>query len=126
MSKKYRPYLTLEELETIKFSVALRARGEDIKLLHYLDTYLLSIQAGLKKESYTAQGLGLANKILDEPSRYPPSARSTAKLMELFSDSGFAGLSQEEISRVQAYRYEYDLMNPEEEISYENFLMKGN
>lgn len=122
--KKYRPYFTLPELETISAHLRLGSNPPH-NLIRYIDKFISDAKEGYRKESHTLnprptleESLGFKLPSLDLESS-PSPQDSIEALMEQFKVSWFRGMSSSQIMRVQQYRYENDMMSPEEEIVWE-------
>jgi len=119
MTKKYRPYFTLPELEVI--SIGLKTvTPVHVDLIRYLDKYISDIKSGLRQENHTLlpsmeQKLGFTEPKND-------LGYSIESLIQTYNSSGFTLLNPAQIVLVQEYRYENDLMSSQEEIEYEKSM----
>lgn len=121
--KKYRPYFTLPELKEILDACKFSGSPKLIPSIKYLETYILGINSGLRQPNHTLKpSLGdmISGK---QDSSY--TGRPISTLMILYSDSGYSGMTLPEISATQEYRFDNDLMSPEEELHYSQTLLKG-
>lgn len=122
--KKYRPYFTLPELETISAHLRLGSNPPH-NLIRYVDKFISEAKEGYRKESHILnprptleESLGF-NPSLDLESSSSSHEIPIETLMEQFKVSWFRGMSSSQILRVQQYRYENDMMSPEEEPIWE-------
>jgi hypothetical protein len=125
MTKKYRPYLTLPNLEVISTSLkgsigALHpgSSTETLSLIRYIDKYISDIKSGLRESNHTlaptiSESLGLS----DAPKN--DLGYSLESLLETYNSTGFTLLNSAQITIILEYRYENDLMSEQEEIQYE-------
>jgi hypothetical protein len=125
MTKKYRPYLTLPNLEVIstslKGSIGASHPGsstETLSLIRYIDKYISDIKSGLRESNHTlaptiSESLGLS----DAPKN--DLGYSLESLLETYNSTGFTLLNSAQITIILEYRYENDLMSEQEEIQYE-------
>ena len=114
---KYRPYFTASELgEVIR---CVKVSSQNISLLKYLENYALKISHGVIVESLTLQPTLADSLELDSPDSPSPasleSKRSKAYAKWLSSPQTCTPL---EIELTHLYRFENDLMSPEEESIY--------
>jgi hypothetical protein len=119
---KYRPYLTLSELDTCISS--LRGTGANPALIQYLSTFRDKISVGRIAPQVTLKPslqdkLGFSQK---ELTTNLVSQREQAYNKWLLSP---LSCSIQELARSRMYRYENDLMSPEEESEYESQIEKG-
>lgn len=119
MAQKYRPYFTLPELNTLIES--LEKTMESPALLVYLRGFRDKITVGSVAPQITLAP-SISTKLgLDDPA--PTNHQFARKLAyQKWLDSP-SKLSVYELEAAQAYRYENDLMTPEEEKAYETKLM---
>ena len=119
---KYRPYLTLPELDIIISS--LKISGSNPHLIHYLEGFKSKIDLGITSPNLTLtpklsvmERLGLDEPSLDSLSLTPSieTKRSNAYTKWLSSP---LKCSPYEIELAHVYRFENDLMSPEEESIY--------
>lgn len=116
--KKYRPYFTLEELELISGELKRGGMYSMLGIIRYLDTYILGIKSGLRKENHTLkpsmeESLGIETE---------PSSTPDPKLLYSVWRERPGAISVSELELVQVYRYENNLMSPAEEHLYEQSL----
>ena len=123
--KKYRPYFTLPELETISAHLRLGSNPPH-NLIRYVDKFISDAREGYRKESHTLnprptleESLGFKLPSLDLESSPSSHEIPIETLMEQYKVSGFSGMSSAQILRVQQYRYENDMMSPDEEPIWE-------
>ena len=111
---KYRPYFTASELGEVIRCVKLSS--QNISLLRYLESYALKISHGVIAESITLQPTLADSLELDSPISPPlESKRAKAYAKWLSSPQTCTPL---EIELTHLYRFENDLMSPEEETIY--------
>ena len=112
---KYRPYFTASELGEVIRCVKLSS--QNISLLRYLESYALKISHGVIAESITLQPTLVDSLELDSPPDSPSlgDKRSKAYAKWLSSPQTCTPL---EIELTHLYRFENDLMSPEEETIY--------
>ena len=111
---KYRPYFTASELSEVIRCVKLSS--QNISLLRYLESYALKISHGVITESITLQPTLADSLELDSPS--PASLESKrAKAYAKWNQSP-ESCTPIEIELTHLYRFENDLMSPEEESIY--------
>jgi hypothetical protein len=92
MTKKYRPYLSLPELRHL---VSVLTQHEPTSgLCRYLSRYLLDVESGFRAPNHTG-----------------------APTLE--QRLGFASAEKTKHESEQQYRYDNDLMSPQEEYEYE-------
>ena len=125
-TKKYRPYFTLPELESLRDSLAVSLTSHpSIANLHsYLHKYILDITHGVRKENHTllpskAESLGLDSPSDPENPSLPEKSDRLLYESYLSQASTFVNFTPAQITRVQAYRYLQGLMSQEEEFAYE-------
>jgi len=124
MSKKnYRPYFSQEELTEVTRCVSVSSTNT--RLIGYLRLFLAKIENEQVSVQYTnapsiEEKLGLE----DSP---PMKTDLRALRLQAYNKwlSSPASCSILEHTRAQMYRYENDLMSPEEETSYEQKLERG-
>ena len=92
MTKKYRPYFTLPELRHL---VAVLVSAEPTSsMCRYLQRYLLDVESGFRQANHIGSGT-VAEKL------------------------GFDSTPKTKHESEQQYRYDNDLMSPQEEYEYE-------
>lgn len=116
-TKKYRPYFTLSELEHITQCVKSN-NPLNLSLIQYLDKYILDIKSGHRQENHTLKPTISESLGFTRPESPNDSINPELLLQIYHRDSGFKSLSIREIKILQKYRYENDLMSPEEESTY--------
>lgn len=123
MSKKnYRPYFTVEELTEVTRCVA--TSSSNTKLIGYLRLFLSKIENEQVSVQYTNAPTLVEKLDLDSP---PMKTDLKALRLSAYNKwlSNPASCSLVEHTRAQMYRYENDLMSPEEESDYEKKLETG-
>jgi hypothetical protein len=116
--KKYRPYFTLPELKALRDSVPTIPT-----LYSYLDKFIRDIEDGFRSANHTlkpsmAEKLGAITPPVDIKSR------DVQTLLDIFMvNKSYIGMSPAEISNLQAYRFENDMMHESEEDSYVTSLL---
>ena len=125
MAQKFRPYLTPTELELIISSLA--TTNPSTPLIRYLKGYQLKIDNGLLSPQITTAPT-LEEKLgLDVPSTGRLSSQAVTKDLATLKLHAYnkwldnpAKCTIQELDRSMLYRYENDLLTPEEETSYES------
>lgn len=114
---KYRPYFTASELSEVIRCV--KVSSQNLPLLRYLESYALKISHGVITESITLQPTLADSLELDSPSSSPDSSLESkrAKAYTKWSQAPEA-CTPLEIELTHLYRFENDLMSPEEESIY--------
>lgn len=116
MTAKFRPYFSLPELDELLACLKERPSNKlRITLIKYLETTKIKAQAGLMTSQYTVkpsieQRLGFTNE--------PSISETKRTAYEKWSDST-KDCTPREIELAMLYRYENDLMSPEEEAKFE-------
>ena len=110
---KYRPYFTASELGEVIRCVKLSS--QNLPLLRYLESYALKISHGVITESITLQPTLADSLELDSPDSSLESKRAKAYTKWLSSPEACTPI---EIELTHLYRFENDLMSPEEETIY--------
>ena len=114
---KYRPYFTASELGEVIRCVKLSS--QNISLLRYLESYALKISHGVIAESITLQPTLADSLELDSPAESSPASLESkrAKAYAKWNQSP-ESCTPLEIELTHLYRFENDLMSPEEETIY--------
>lgn len=116
---KFRPSLTLDEINTI--IAALQSTGES-KLVRKLHTFTLKAQVGITSPSHVTihkQSLEDSLGFGSSPSTSSTNIEQTGEqLYEIWKTSP-TSLSSAQLAKVHHHRYTNDLMTPEEESNYE-------
>lgn len=117
--KKYRPYFTLEELELINSELKRGGMYSFNGIIRYLDTYILGIKSGLRKENHT-----LKPTMSDSLGFSKPESTDQPDFVELYKQWKInpSTLTITDLEFIQIYRYENNLMSPIEERTYEASL----
>ena len=110
---KYRPYFTASELGEVIRCVKLSS--QNLPLLRYLESYALKISHGVITESITLQPTLADSLELDSPDSSLESKRAKAYTKWHSSPEACTPI---EIELTHLYRFENDLMSPEEETIY--------
>jgi hypothetical protein len=124
-TKKYRPYLTLSEIQYLIESIKLRNDHISLDLLKYLEKYSSDIQSGLRAVNHTlkptiTESLGFSSTPPD------PGTRDILTLINLYTiNKCYIGFSIPEIKILKEYRFENSQMDEDEETDYVQSLMKG-
>ena len=120
LTKKYRPYFTLPELEFLASAVRKSSLSEGelppIDLLRYLERYISDIKAGFRQENHTLKP-SLEQRLELEDAGHAPKT-SPSVLYSAWQAN--ATLTIPELEIVAEYRYLNDLMTPKEEADYES------
>ena len=114
---KYRPYFTASELgEVIR---CVKVSSQNISLLRYLESYALKISHGVIAESITLQPTLADSLELDSPTS-PLNSSLESKRAKAYTKwlSSPESCTPLEIELTHLYRFENDLMSPEEESIY--------
>ena len=124
MATKYRPYLTPQELDIIISS--LKSTSSNVSLIRYMEDFAFKISRDSIKPNLTLKPtltesleLGLESR-MSKPTLHQLKVESYAKWL-----NNPAKCNASDIARVHMYRYENDLMSPEEESEYESKIDKG-
>lgn len=113
---KFRPSLTLDEINTIVF--LLNTNGE-AKLAKKLNTFILKAQIGITSPSHvTIPKQSLEDSLGFGSDSNQSSVQSAEQLYTIWQTSP-SSLSQSQLAQVSHYRYINDLMSPEEEAKHE-------
>ena len=114
---KFRPSLTLDEINTI--IAALQSAGES-KLVRKLHTFTLKAQIGITSPSHVTVPKQSLEDSLGFNSVSPLSnlEQTGEQLFEIWKTSP-TSLSTSQLAKVHHHRYTNDLMTPEEESNYE-------
>lgn len=108
---KYRPSLTLDEIQFILTHPHIAVQPELASKLH---TFILKAQHGITKPSH----LVLGKQSLESTLGFASEDHTIETLLDAWQ-SNPSILSQSQIAKVQHYRYTHDLMSPSEESAYE-------
>ena len=131
---KFRPYFTREELSHI-ISLVQSAPDSEInrKVFSYLQTFAIKINHSIVKPAIQLEGTKL-DKIINLI--MPPEESSSTEhivdkeihkrsLFNSWNGDKLAIFTPVELNLIHQYRYESDLMTPEESQRYENELFKS-
>lgn len=125
--QKFRPYLSIPELREIVG--ALKQVSGNLILISYLESQIYKASSGLNQAQYTPTPRPTIQTKLGFGES--PAASLTVSLGELKTAAYNKWLSSpvsctiQELARARMYRYENDLMSPEEESDYESALDRG-
>jgi len=122
MTIKYRPYLTSAELDTI--ISALKTQSSNISLIRYLDDFAHKIARDSLKPNLVLKPT-ISDKLELSGSKVQIDLVSLKKQAYQKWLDHPANCNSQEIARMLMYKYENDLMSPEEEAEYESKLDKG-
>lgn len=123
MIKKYRPYFSIEEIQTI-ITALKNEINPDTSLLKYLERYVFEIEEGFRKANHTL-GPSMLEKLGVEKEKEPPKFNPIT-INKLYEQTySFTGMSAKQIEVLQTYRYNNNLMTPSEELSYEESLWQA-
>ena len=119
MNKKYRPYFTLDELKELLNGLhSLQTRPSGWHTISYLERYIQQIES---------EHIAPAIETQSQSKRKAPDLGLTE--LKLLAYKRWlltpANCNSQEIARAQMYRYENDLMLPEEEQLYEKHIDTG-
>jgi hypothetical protein len=123
-TKKYRPYFTLEELQVLLESAQSGTPAEVAKrigIIRYLSKYISDIEAGFRAANYTKEPT-IEEKLGFVEEKPLSAATDPINLHRQYLLTGFIGMTPAQIEIVQAYRYESDLMEDQEEADYEKAI----
>lgn len=111
---KFRPSLTLDEINTIV--LLLNANGES-KLAKKLNTFILKAQIGITAPSHVT----IPKQSLEDSLGFGDPIETNASAEQLYTiwQTSPSSLSQSQLAQVSHYRYINDLMSPEEESKHE-------
>jgi hypothetical protein len=113
---KYRPSLTLDELQFILTHPHISSQPA---LAAKLNTFILKAQHGITKPSHVATGSpSLQESLGFTTTPQPQSPQSIQTLLTIY-ESTPSILSPSQLAQVQHHRYINDMMSPEEESQYE-------
>ena len=115
---KYRPYFTASELgEVIR---CVKVSSQNISLLRDLESYALKISHGVITESITLQPTLADSLELDSPDSPSTDSSLESKRSKAYAKwlSSPQTCTPLEIELTHLYRFENDLMSPEEESIY--------
>lgn len=125
-SKKYRPYLTLTEINYLIECIKLRRDHISLDLLRYLEKYSSDIQAGLRTPNHTLQPTITQKLGFEETPTSQDGGRDIGTLLNIFNvNNSYIGMTPAEIISLKEYRFENSLMSAEEEDSYVAQLMNA-
>lgn len=120
---KFRPYLTIPEMDVILGALKSTPDNIPVSLIRYLEGYIYKAKSGISSANYTAR----PRETLQSKLGFSDS--TTTILTRNLSDLKLAAYQKwqnnpascnpAELARVQMYRYENDLMDIEEEKRYE-------
>lgn len=122
---KYRPSLTQEQIVHLISLCRKDSSDESLRIIGLLAQFEFKIKQGAIVQSHAVdvkQGLAVDLGFADPAIHMQGGARSANLILELWN-SNPAQLSVLELQRVRSYRYENDLMTPEEQLSYENEIL---
>lgn len=116
MSTKYRPYLSSSELAEIIRCVKISSHNK--MLLSYLESFSIKINHGVISPQLST--LPTMSESLELTSGEFKVTETRSKLnCYLLWKTNPAALTPAELTKAHLYRYENDLMTPEEEAEYE-------
>lgn len=114
---KFRPSLTLDEINTI--ISALQPTGNN-QLIRKLNTFTLKAQIGITAPSHVTIPKQSLEDSLGFGYGSSNAIHQTAEQLYTIWQTSPSSLSQSQLVQVSHYRYTNDLMSPEEESNYEN------
>lgn len=119
-TKKFRPYFSPEELKLIISSLKEKPTPERIALSRYLEHYSLKIDSGLFQPAITLKP-SLEEQLELSPEHKPNPARASSLRLQAFLkwEKNPSACTPKELLLVNEYRYENNLMSPEEETAWE-------
>lgn len=113
MAKKYRPYLTIEEMTEILSGTL----SENLRF--YLESFRRKCDSGTISPQHVATPRVSSMETKLGFSGGKTLSESKEDAYKKLQNSGLGTLSVQEVARAQMYRYENDLMTREEEEEYE-------
>ena len=121
LTKKYRPYFTLPELEFLAIAVRKSSVAENeippIDLLRYLERYIEDVRIGARQQNHTlAPTITQRLELEDSPSLETRKLDGATLYLAWRAN---CTITVAELSAVQEYKYVNDLMTPKEEADYE-------
>ena len=126
-TSKYRPYLTIRQIQKILSTLKGNPEPEDSELISSLELLIFKANQGLSKPSYTpapswAQKLEMATP---NKRKYTLNERVNlyVKWKHLHATDPSKHFSPDEIAVINEYRYTSSLMSDTEELEYTNSLM---
>lgn len=125
--KKYRPYFTISELQTITDCLKSHPTPTRLSLVQYLERFLLEINHGVRKESYIPTPTPtISQKLGFEDTPIPVSTSLTGEMAHQKHLIDPTHCTPKEIEAAMEYRYTNDLMSKDEENEYEKSLGLAN
>ena len=119
---KFRPYFTISELQEV--IRCLKASSHSVDLLRYMETFVVQIERGTRSPSIT-NALSLEQRLGVAPVPNYSKGKPEYSIHELYqiwcSNPEF--LSPPQLVQVHQYRWESDLMTPEESSIYESKIL---
>lgn len=116
INSKFRPSLTIDEINTIVF--LLNASGE-AKLAKKLNTFILKAQIGITAPSHVTIPKQSLEDSLGFGSESSNTMHQTIEQLYTIWQTSPSSLSQSQLAQVSHYRYINDLMSSEEEAKHE-------
>jgi hypothetical protein len=117
---KYRPYFTLSELQEIRTCLAIKPGGCNTALIRYLDSLMIKINSGVQEANLSLK-IPITEKLELGDTKAPSILASSRK--EIAYNKWLSNphlCTSQEIALAMMHRYENDLMDSEEEVSYES------
>ena len=119
MAQKFRPYLTAQELDEI--ILALKSSNGNRHLIYSLESFRDKIYLGITKPQITTAPT-LAEKLELEPRLSSSAVTKDLATLKLHAYNKWldnpAKCTIQELDRAMLYRFENDMLTPEEEASY--------
>lgn len=117
---KFRPSLTLDEINTI--ISALQPTGNN-QLIRKLDLFVRKASIGITSPSHVTipkQSLADSLGFGSESNQSSNAIHQTIEQLYTIWQTSPSSLSQSQLAQVSHYRYVNDMMTPEEEVKHEN------
>ena len=112
---KFRPSLTLEEIQTILLH--LPEIPEHLSIINKLNIFVLKARHGITQPSHLATG----KQSIESQLGFSSQDHTIETLLDAWN-SNPSILSQAQILRIQHHRYTHDMMSPSEEYQYEQLV----
>ena len=123
--KKFRPYFSPEELKEVISALKESPTPARIELIKYLEHYSLKISHGIMSPAISlAPSMADQLELSDTSTQTNPARLSSLRLQAFLKwEKSPSSCSPKELLMANEYRFENDLMSPEESEAYINKLM---